>query len=191
MTYFNWSKGEPNNDGNQDYIRIYASGEWDDSFENIKTLDIDGFVCEFEHTHSYSSKVTKQPTCTTTGVKTFTCSCGSSYTETIAKTSHNSNTSIPAVASTCTKTGLTEGKKCSVCGTITVAQQTVAVKSHKDDNGDYKCDYGCGYAFDNAVENCSCSCHKSGISKLFFNIILFFQKLFRTNKTCACGVNHY
>lgn len=144
-----------------------------------------------KHSHSYSSKVTKQATCKSTGTKTFACSCGSSYTETIAKTPHNSNTKIPAVAATCTKTGLTEGNKCSTCGTITVAQQTVAVKSHKDDNGDYKCDYGCGYEFDNAVENCSCSCHKSGISKLFFNIILFFQKLFGTNQECKCGVAHY
>ena len=36
------------------------------------------------HTHSYTSTVTKQPTCTEAGVKTYTCSCGSSYTETIA-----------------------------------------------------------------------------------------------------------
>lgn len=149
-----------------------------------------------KHSHSYSSKVTKQATCTSTGIKTFTCSCGKSYTESIAKTSHNSNTKIPAVAPTCRETGLTEGKKCSVCGTITVAQQTVAVKSHKDDNGDYKCDYGCGYEFekpevDTPTTDCSCSCHKSGISKFFFNIILFFQKLFGTNQECKCGVAHY
>ena len=84
------------------------------------------------HSHSYSSTVTTQPTCTKTGVRTYKCSCGASYTETIAKTSHNSNTTIPAVAATCTKTGLTEGKKCSVCGTVTVTQQTVAKKAHAE-----------------------------------------------------------
>lgn len=41
------------------------------------------------------------------------------------------------------------------------------------------------------VKNCSCNCHKGGIAGFFFKIILFFQKLFRTNKTCACGVAHY
>ena len=81
--------------------------------------------------HAYTSSTTKEATCSTTGIKTFTCNyCGDQYTKTISKTAHNSNTTIPAVAATCTKTGLTEGKKCSVCGTVTVAQQTVAKKSH-------------------------------------------------------------
>ena len=35
-----------------------------------------------------------------------------------------------AVAATCTKTGLTEGKHCSVCNTVIVAQTTVAVIAH-------------------------------------------------------------
>ena len=42
-----------------------------------------------QHQHSYQSKVTKQPTCQETGVKTYTCSCGDTYTETIPKTDHN------------------------------------------------------------------------------------------------------
>lgn len=81
------------------------------------------------HTHSYTSTVTKQPTCTATGVRTYTCSCGDSYTEVIPATGHTEVT-IPAVAPTCTATGLTEGKKCSVCGTIITAQQTVAALGH-------------------------------------------------------------
>lgn len=152
--------------------------------------------------HSYTATITTQSTCIKEGVKTYKCSCGVSYTEAIAKTTHNSNTTIPAVAATCTKTGLTEGKKCSVCGTVTVAQQTVAKKSHIDNNGDYKCDYGCGYAFEKPApdtpttpdepENkpCSCNCHKGGISGFFFKIINFFEKLFGKNKVCACGMKH-
>lgn len=89
------------------------------------------FYVEKPHTHSYAESV-KEATCTSTGLKTYMCSCGASYTETIAKTAHNSNTKIPAVAATCTKTGLTEGKKCSVCGTVTVTQQTVAKKAHAE-----------------------------------------------------------
>ena len=38
---------------------------------------------------------------------------------------------------------------------------------------------------------CSCNCHKSGIAHFFFKIILFFQKLFKQNKLCKCGVAHY
>lgn len=41
------------------------------------------------HTHSYSSSVTKSPTCTGTGVRTYKCTCGDSYTETIAATGHS------------------------------------------------------------------------------------------------------
>lgn len=42
------------------------------------------------HTHSYTSSVTKQPTCCNPGVRTYTCSCGSSYTESIPATgNHN------------------------------------------------------------------------------------------------------
>lgn len=44
---------------------------------------------------------------------------------------------------------------------------------------------------DNPSETCSCNCHKKGIANFFFKIILFFQKLFKQNKTCKCGVSHY
>ncbi len=43
---------------------------------------------------------------------------------------------------------------------------------------------------DDTVE-CGCGCHKSGISKFFFNLILFFQMLFGSNQICDCGVAHY
>ena len=41
------------------------------------------------HTHSYSSKVTKQPTCSTAGTRTYTCSCGKSYTESVPATGNH------------------------------------------------------------------------------------------------------
>ena len=43
---------------------------------------------------------------------------------------HKNTSTLKAVASTCTKTGLTEGKKCVDCGVTTVAQKTVAKKDH-------------------------------------------------------------
>lgn len=41
------------------------------------------------HTHSYSATVTANASCTANGVKTYTCSCGDSYTESIPATGHN------------------------------------------------------------------------------------------------------
>lgn len=40
------------------------------------------------HKHSYSASVTAQPTCTSNGTKTYTCSCGDSYTESIPAYRH-------------------------------------------------------------------------------------------------------
>ncbi len=41
------------------------------------------------------------------------------------------------------------------------------------------------------VDNCSCNCHKGGFMGFIWNIINFFQKLFKINGTCDCGVAHY
>ena len=90
--------------------------------------------------HSYTSSVTKQPTCKAEGVKTYKCSCGNTYTEAIEKKAHTLIKDY-AVEATCEREGLTEGKHCSICGTVTVAQQTVAKTAHKDENKDGKCDH--------------------------------------------------
>ena len=92
MTYFNWSSGQPNNiEGIQHHLAMYPNGRWDDMHYAF-TVEIYGFVCEFDnyiHDHNYTSKVTKSATCTDEGIKTFTCSvCGDSYTEKIPAHGH-------------------------------------------------------------------------------------------------------
>lgn len=61
------------------------------------------------HKHSYTGTVTTPATCTTDGVKTFTCSCGDSYTEPIPATGHNYG------SPTWSWTGVTSAKATFTC----------------------------------------------------------------------------
>jgi len=83
--------------------------------------------------HAYDNGVvTKEATCTATGIMTYTCQnagCGHTKTETIAKKAHT-EAEIPAKAATCTEPGLTAGKKCSVCGEILAAQIETPATGH-------------------------------------------------------------
>lgn len=73
------------------------------------------FICEYEnvHEHSYTANITKQPTCTSTGEKTFACSCGASYTESISVTGHVYETVVTAPS--CTEKGYST-HTCKTCG---------------------------------------------------------------------------
>ena len=50
--------------------------------------------------------------------------------ETPSACTHANTTALPAVAPTCTQTGLTAGSKCTDCGEVVVAQQTVPATGH-------------------------------------------------------------
>ena len=116
-------------------------------------------VCE----HSYTGTVTKAPTCTANGVKTFTCSkCGDSYTESVGMIDHNYvngtcsacgavkpcdhiwGTGTVTTAPTCIKSGV-KTYTCSLCGESKT--ETVAALGHSFADG--KCSV-CG-----VPENCT------------------------------------
>ena len=67
------------------------------------------------HTHNYTATVTKQPTCTAEGVKTFRCSCGDSYTEAISAAGHIFGAYVYNNDATETADG-TETAACTICG---------------------------------------------------------------------------
>ncbi len=77
------------------------------------------------HTHTFLDwEETRAATCSDPGEKTRSCECGETETAPIGTTEHSPET-IPAKDPTSTETGLTEGSKCSVCGTILVAQDVI------------------------------------------------------------------
>ena len=72
------------------------------------------YYIESLHEHKYTSKVTKEPTCKETGIRTYTCECGDTYTESIATIDHKYQYKL-VKQSTCKEEGL--GKyTCTVCG---------------------------------------------------------------------------
>ena len=106
---------------------------------------LDGTLAEKSCDHEMVEIAEKEATCEEAGnVQYFTCSvCDKVYldkegkTETtleetvVAKKGHTEVT-VAAVAPTCTETGLTAGKQCSVCNKVTVAQTTVAALGHTE-----------------------------------------------------------
>ena len=82
--------------------------------------------------HSYESTVTA-PTCTKSGYTTHTCSvCGHSYKDSEVDALEHTVETLPAVEATCTETGLTEGKRCSVCGEVLEAQEVIPALGHTE-----------------------------------------------------------
>ncbi len=82
--------------------------------------------------HKYETVVT-EPTCTTDGYTTYTCAaCGDSYKADEVNALGHTEVVDEAVAPTCTETGLTEGKHCSVCDTVLVHQTVVEELGHTE-----------------------------------------------------------
>ena len=145
------------------------------------------YNADLSHEHSYTETV-EEPTCTEAGLKTFTCSCGKTYAETIPAIGHNYQTVV--VNPTCVSIGY-ETSNCQNCG-VSYFIRAIPALGHTDSNNDGKCDR-CGAATEGSDPSANCNhiCHKGGISKFFYKIALFFWKLFKTNKYCSCGAAHY
>lgn len=80
--------------------------------------------------HEYTSQVTKQPTCTETGERTYTCSrCNVSYTEVIPANGHTEK-NIEEIPATCTEDGRSSSTICSVCGETLQGSSVIPATGH-------------------------------------------------------------
>ena len=117
--------------------------EWDNTgaypYAILQRVGLPLSVCN----HSYVL-TNSTATCTEAGTATYTCTkCGDSYTEEAPAKGHTEVIDA-AVEATCTETGLTEGKHCSVCNEVLVAQTVVDKLPHDFGNNLEYCANGCG-----------------------------------------------
>lgn len=61
-----------------------TAGTWEGLFQMVIRLE-----SHVAHVHDYKEEITKEPTCTEEGEKTYTCECGDSYTEKIPAKGHH------------------------------------------------------------------------------------------------------
>lgn len=82
---------------------------------------------KIEHVHEYSEKVTKEPSCAETGIKTYTCDgCKDIKTEVIPKTAHSGETYIlNEKEATTLEEGYTGDVYCKVCDALLVVGKVI------------------------------------------------------------------
>ena len=107
-------------------LRLLINAKHTYSYDCDSTCD----VCGFTRTgveHYYVSTVTKQPTCTEPGVKTYTCywGCGASYTEAIEPTGEHAYKAV-VTEPDCVNGGYTT-YTCTACGDSYVGNYTDAL----------------------------------------------------------------
>ena len=143
--------------------------------------------------HDWEYIIGKEPTCTekgtTEGKECKRCGFVGAEAKKITPLGHDFVIDVEAKDPTCTESGTTEGKHCTRCG-YRVEAEEIEPLGHTDNDHDGKCDV-CGDTTYIHTAYCKCACHKKGLAKLFFKIGLFFQKIFKKNRICKCGVWHY
>lgn len=231
--------------GNSYMIIIVKTTETDDLFASDNLLFIDQKIAESEtlsfdfeldesvsayeiiytnaflHTHNYLSVVTTAATHIAEGVRTYICSCGDSYTESLSKipvhtysseiTRQPSHTVEGLKAFTCecgdsytesiAKTpehnhnAVVTAPTCTSQGyttyTCACGDTYTAITTPATGHTDSDANGNCDSCGYDTTVNCSCNCHKSGFMGFIWKIINFFNKLFKNNKICACGTAHY
>lgn len=123
-------------DGNIEYFKCAKCGKLFVEEESVKVETTSADVKTDKKGHNYTDveiDVVVAATCTTKGYGTLSCKvCGAKKFVSIDLIPHTS-VDVAAVEPTCTKTGLSAGKKCCECGYIIEAQTIVPAKGHTVD----------------------------------------------------------
>lgn len=94
-------------------VSVFAKNEAGETQSNEITLTIKS--SSSVHTHKYSAKITTAATCEKAGVKTYTCSCGDSYTEPVPATGHTYGEWVTTKLATVSSAGEKQ-RTCTGCG---------------------------------------------------------------------------
>ena len=124
--------GQPSKQDDNQYT--YKFKGWSSDLTNI-TSDID-VTPVYEkikktetHTHSWGSgTITRDATCTQSGVRTYTCSCGQTKTESIPATGHQYSDWVVTTQPKCTQSGV-QTSTCYKCGDTKT--QSVSATGHQ------------------------------------------------------------
>jgi hypothetical protein len=132
------------------YSVIKASGEHTEVNGGTKAAHKKCSVCNdvLSTAHSYTSAITTTAKCNQDGIRTYSCGCGYSYTESIGRADHSWTTKT-LKAATCTQ-GALKRKECTVCGTVEPS---------------YYSGSGTGHSWINNTANKTRRCKKCGITQ--------------------------
>ena len=114
-------------------IQLPCEHEWTSaSCDAAETCALCGETKGVALGHVYEARLVA-PTCTEVGYTSHTCTrCGDNYTTNEVAPLGHTEADVAAVAPGCETTGLTAGKKCSVCDEILVAQDEVSALGHTE-----------------------------------------------------------
>lgn len=87
------------------------------AIEDIPHISGENNIENENHIHNYTSTIEREPTCVFAGLRKYTCSCGSFYTEPIHASGHVASDWEVAEEATATYKG-TEQRTCRVCGVL-------------------------------------------------------------------------